>query len=177
MEISIPHSDQNAEVSLAACLAGKRISLKLLMSLECTNEDCILMQPDKEARTELSTIMWLQWLHWNAIFWNCVQLKCFLSKNLKQTNCRWRSWSTIKTSTHHTQYFSHDVTNIQNAFVISSFTPVQNTLHFRLPQHRCISSLCSLLEIHPQNCVSWPLLSLAYFMISQTCINIFLLCN
>lgn len=51
MEISIPRSDQKAEVSLAGYLAGKRISLKLLKSLECINEDCILIQPDKEVRT------------------------------------------------------------------------------------------------------------------------------
>lgn len=51
METSTPHPAQKAEVPLAGCLAGKRISLKLLMSLECTNEDCILMQPDKEVRT------------------------------------------------------------------------------------------------------------------------------
>lgn len=49
MEISVPHSDQ--KVALAACLAEKRISLKLFMRLECRNTDCILIQPDKEIRT------------------------------------------------------------------------------------------------------------------------------
>lgn len=47
----IPHSDQKAGASLAADWAGKIISLKLLMSLECTNEDCTLIQPDREGRT------------------------------------------------------------------------------------------------------------------------------
>lgn len=75
--------------------------------------------------------MWFQWLHWNVIVWNYVQLKCFLNKNLKESNCREGGRAVLN------QQASHPILctwwcswATQTAVPSSCLPPAQNSLYW-----------------------------------------------